>query len=704
MQLAGDFLLVLRWWLLTIPAGVAVFSVLYPYGYRLNDRGYMVAKMMGLLLPAYFIWLLVSLKLPIFTDLGVRLFSVLILGILLIAGYKNVSKGKAGNGGFDLAKDRVIYWILAEEGLFLAAFTCWSYIRGVRPAIFGLEKYMDFGFVNAIYRSPVMPPADMWYAGESINYYYFGHYFCAFMSKLSGVLTSVGYNLMIAFLFALVLVMSFSLTASLVFNYERKHSIAAVAGGVMTATLVSLGSSFHTVIYAYILPLLKGESLGQYFYPTATRYIGYMPDIADKTIHEIPSYSFIVADLHGHVSGLPLVLAFITLLYMAYESQFRGDRGQDPSVKISYQLVLGWLLGLFVMTNTWDYPIYMMVLGITLIISLPSWRSMDAWINMIRVLRNVILVSIVTAAPFLLSFNNFSQGVAFVYSRTPLYQLLVLWGHYLIPIGILVVLLCQEYGVSKLIGESRGSDQFFMILAGSAIILIMIPEIIYVRDIYSTHYYRANTMFKMTYQAAVMFSIVSGYAISRLWIKRHGFLKRFIAILAVIVCVGTPLLYPYFSIPGYYGKLRFNDYQGIDGIAFMKGSEPGDWEMIQWLMQQEGQFNILEADGDSYSHAGRISASTGLPTILGWHVHQWLWRGDYALVEHRMDLVKSVYEGSITEAKEILQEFNIQYIILGRYERERYPAISSEDIYSLGEIVFQSSDGGSAIIRVDITH
>ncbi len=37
---------------------------------------------------------------------------------------------------------------------------------------------------------------------------------------------------------------------------------------------------------------------------------------------------------------------------------------------------------------------------------------------------------------------------------------------------------------------------------------------------------------------------------------------------------------------------------------------------------------VLEANGDSYTGFERVSASTGLPTILGWYVHEWLWRND----------------------------------------------------------------------------
>ena len=41
--------------------------------------------------------------------------------------------------------------------------------------------------------------------------------------------------------------------------------------------------------------------------------------------------------------------------------------------------------------------------------------------------------------------------------------------------------------------------------------LILIPEIIYVRDIYEKTAPRANTMFKLTYQAYILFALMMSY-------------------------------------------------------------------------------------------------------------------------------------------------------------------------------------------------
>ena len=53
--------------------------------------------------------------------------------------------------------------------------------------------------------------------------------------------------------------------------------------------------------------------------------------------------------------------------------------------------------------------------------------------------------------------------------------------------------------------EIAVSDMVIGILGLCAIGLIIIPELVYVRDIYEESYARSNTMFKLTYQAFVLF-------------------------------------------------------------------------------------------------------------------------------------------------------------------------------------------------------
>ena len=75
--------------------------------------------------------------------------------------------------------------VLDDELVFILFFLLWTYVAGFRPAAYGTEKFMDYGFMMAMMRSTTLPAKDLWYAGAKINYYYGGQYFAVFLTKLT---------------------------------------------------------------------------------------------------------------------------------------------------------------------------------------------------------------------------------------------------------------------------------------------------------------------------------------------------------------------------------------------------------------------------------------------------------------------------------------------------------------------------------------
>lgn len=127
---------------------------------------------------------------------------------------------------------------------------------------------------------------------------------------------------------------------------------------------------------------------------------------------------------------------------------------------------------------------------------------------------------------------------------------------------------------------------------------------------------------------------------------------------------------------------------------------PDDYKAILWLRENiSGQPVIVEANGDSYTDYDRVSANTGLPTIIGWPVHEWLWRGSYDEAGKRIPEVAAIYESKdLAKTKEILKKYNVEYIFVGSLEREKYKQLDEEKIKSLGTIVFES--GRTKIIKI----
>ena len=158
--------------------------------------------------------------------------------------------------------------------------------------------------------------------------------------------------------------------------------------------------------------------------------------------------------------------------------------------------------------------------------------------------------------------------------------------------------------------------------------LIIIPELVYVRDIYEESYARSNTMFKLTYQAFILFGICMSYIITRflLWKKRADSAgvrrnRAGTAFMDVRLFWNERVL----LVRKCFRSVRVPRTR-CDSVSGKCLSE--DAGAIRWLDETiEGQSVVLEANGDSYSDYERVSAMTGLPTVLGWYVHEWLWRG-----------------------------------------------------------------------------
>ncbi|EJW91892.1 YYY membrane protein, partial [gut metagenome] len=141
-------------------------------------------------------------------------------------------------------------WIVWEELLFFGIFLFWTYLAGFHPAAYGTEKFMDYGFMEAMMRSKVLPAKDLWYSQGHINYYYGGQYFAVFLTKLSGSKVALTYNLMRTFVAGLAFVLPFSLVSQMVADQLKKREgriakAAPTLAGLLAGGAVSLAGNMH---------------------------------------------------------------------------------------------------------------------------------------------------------------------------------------------------------------------------------------------------------------------------------------------------------------------------------------------------------------------------------------------------------------------------------------------------------------------------
>ena len=205
----SDLLAFLAWYLAVSLAGLLALPLAFQLFRRLPDRGYALARPLGLLTAGYAFWLLGSLGFLRNDAPGV----LIAAGLVLAAGAAWLGRPGGQARGDWLRAERV--YVLGVEALFLAAFAGWTWVRAHNPEIVGTEKPMELMFINAILRSPAFPPNDAWLSGHAISYYYFGYVLIAGLVKVTGVASAAAFNLGIALLFALTVTGSLGVAVNL---------------------------------------------------------------------------------------------------------------------------------------------------------------------------------------------------------------------------------------------------------------------------------------------------------------------------------------------------------------------------------------------------------------------------------------------------------------------------------------------------------
>lgn len=363
-------------WALTL-VGFPIASSATGLG-RLADKGWAVSRPLALLLLMWLTW--VGGAAGVIPNTAVGIASV---AVLLAA----VAAGLAWRQRLELADFFRRRWavVVVTEVLFLALFAVWALVISESPAVNHTEKPMDFAILNAIANSGSFPPEDQWLSGHSIAYYYGGHQIAAMLTTLTGTDSSVGYNLAMATIPALF----GAGVLGLVYNVLRLAGSgmwASLLGGVASALGIGLlGNLSGLVELAYVRGIggdglwgwvaIKGLEApaggngwlpdGFWWWWRGTRVIDTLAAggaSLDYTITEFPFFSFLLGDLHAHVSALPyLMLTLALALAMLVASVPPGMEWLRTRPWEAGTLAL--TLGALAFINAWDFPVYLCIIG-----------------------------------------------------------------------------------------------------------------------------------------------------------------------------------------------------------------------------------------------------------------------------------------------------------------------------------------------------
>ncbi|MBI3287093.1 MAG: hypothetical protein HYZ68_03500, partial [Chloroflexi bacterium] len=238
----------------------------------------------------------------------------------------------------------------------------------------------------------------------------------------------------------------------------------------------------------------------------------------------------------------------------------------------------------------------------------------------------------------------------------------------------------------------ESSALFATLLLAVGLGLTLLSELFYIQDVFGT---RMNTVFKLYYQAWVLLALAASYGLYyvRQRITLAGRVVRRLGTAwsgGVALLLASSLIYPGLSIPA--KTASSSTKPRLDGMAFLGAARPDDYEAIQWLRANlDGAPVILEATGGEYSEYGRVSAYTGLPTLLGWYGHELQWGRNAEQLAGREPAIDRIYTSpDVAEVVDLLERYQIEYIYVGSLEIDKYGRQARDRFRGLLDVIYES--------------
>lgn len=659
------------------------FAILLPgvLGFRVLTRldagplqAWAGGRVVGLCMVTLLAWWAGVLGLEHWLALGAALLGVGSLYALFTSDWKQVPRRQ----------------LACMELVFLAACCALLLLRWFNPEIRGTEKPMDYGIVNTLLITGAFPPDDFWLSGRELAYYYWGQLLWTIPIRLTGIPSEYAYNIVVATVGGLVAALTWAVARSL--------------GASSRAAAVSVFLNLFAGTPDGLRQLLVSRSIAAVDLWDSSRQV-------ENAITEYPLFTAWLGDLHAHYLVLPVFLTTILLSLRVH-----NGRGATPSV-----VLIGICLGIASMTNPWSLPVLLAVVA-ALALNPSSrfpWpvhrlKALAAYLGI------VCLAAFAIAAPFDLRFDPPFQGLALSNAQTRTTELLLYAGALVVPLVVflyrslvrldressgdnlrvlvaaaavvvaaaasgrpLTVLLVALLASLALLWarERRHEHSGTFVVAGVGVMLLLVPEIIYVDDPYHASLHRMNTVFKSYFQAWILLALVVPLFIERTYVRT----KTSNLVFGLMVLVSLPHLA---AAP----LARPGGYSGLDGLEWMS---EGDRGIVEYLREHGRRGAIVESVGPAYGDAGRISSATGLPALLGWRNHELVWRGPGITAElnRRARIVETIYSSADpARIRALAERENIHYIVIGSRERALYTEAALHAVEASGTVVARFVD------------
>lgn len=502
--------------LVALPLALRLFA-------NLPDRGYAFAKSLGILLVGGLLWLGTSYGL-LRNEAGGAWLAFGIVALLSLA----TGRGEIAAAWRERRLPLAGGWryLLGAEALFFVAFLAWTFVRAYDPGINHTEQPMDLMFINGIWTSPTYPPRDPWLAGYAISYYYFGYWLLTTLIHLTGQTPEVAYNLGQACWYGLLLLGSFGVGYNLLATDRRQQTAhggpdigaAAAVGGLLSAVAVGVTGNLQVILEWLYAQGVAIDGLARFFsvrnFPAEARVTGlwHIDDgwwwwrssrvLSDRNllgdhievIDEFPIFSYILGDNHPHVLAMPFVLLVVALALNLFlgigdwrlerREKGEGETGRKtPQSLIAnlFSLVPMGLPGLVLLVaatgglifmNTWDFPPYWLLVTLCVLWVAKDRLGLPTGLRLAGGLAAAILLgAVLLYFPYFLTAQSQAGGIVpNFFNPTHLPQFLLMFGHFLLGLGALLLLAWRENPPSvQRVGSSAalviGVPAFFLVAA-----------------------------------------------------------------------------------------------------------------------------------------------------------------------------------------------------------------------------------------------
>ncbi len=453
-------------WLAVMELAAFALVPLAVVGFRgLPDRGYLLTKPLGILALAWAAYAPASYGFVHFTrgEIAGALAFLVAIGIVTGALWRTEIRSWARE-----------HWrfILLAEAVFLLMFVAAYWVRLQNPDLWhpsqGGEKPMDFAYLNGVIRSTDLSqgPIDPWYAGGYLNYYWFGQFIAATVTKLTGIVPEVAYNLIVPMFFALAASATFSVTYNLTeatrrLMRRRPGRLPIGAGGPIIAALgaiflvlvagnlaavhvlstnlshvspwrsdMPLFGNLITIIGGFKAIIFRDASI----HHVVTTYDWWAPSraldlvrnqqgqVTEKDtvqpITEFPFWTFLFADLHAHLMAIPFSMTAAGVALGAVMNFTRLNPAGAAREHVRAREISSWamvavlalIVGALRWINSWDYPPFLLLGAAALII---AERAKDGRLTV----RTVVVGALKALVMGVLSYVFFAQ-IAKNYSQS----------------------------------------------------------------------------------------------------------------------------------------------------------------------------------------------------------------------------------------------------------------------------------------------